>query len=124
MSLTLDRTTMSLQAKLDISASVNIPQAIVHYYDVPLNEKMDQSQYQRSTQYTTLSSSADFTICDAPTTNGWRREIVFVSVVNKNASAAVVTIKLDDSAETAYVVKSIAQNTALCYEDKHGFYTL
>lgn len=86
---------------------------IVIYYDVPVADKTDNSDYKRNRQITAANGATDVTICSAPPT-GYTRHIE--EIFYTTTGAITVTFQYDVSGtESPFMWPTLAANELFYY---------
>lgn len=110
--------TLKLEAVLAGAVSANQPEVHVDFVDYN-NEGVPTLP---SDFRVALNSASDVTILAAPTLP--RREVLRISIYNKDTASITVTVKTDDSTtERIIIKKTIGTLDSLCWEKGLGWYT-
>lgn len=116
MKIVLDINT-KLEAVLAGAVSANQPEVHVVYQDYTFaNEKSTPTLFRAA-----LNNTTDVTILAAPVANP-RREVVYISVYNKDTASATVIIKTDDGTERIILRKPLATLETLHGGEQSGWY--
>lgn len=111
--------TLKLEAVLALAVAANQPEVHVDYIDYNQQNQPTIPSPSR----TALNSATDVTILSAPTNQ--RREVIRLTVYNKDTASVTVTIKTDDGTTERIIIKAILLTLeALCWEKWRGWYSL
>lgn len=115
--MVLDTTSMKLEAVLAGAVSANQPEAQVHFR---VWNKFG-SQSVPGLSRVALNSNTDVTILAAPTTQGEVREIIHLTIYNKDTAAVTVTVKTDNGTEFIIIKKQLLVGETLVYINGGGW---
>ena len=111
-------TTLKLEAVLAGAVSANQPEVHVDYIDWNAsNEKTSPATFRVA-----LNSTTDVTILAAPVANP-KREVIGLSLYNKDTASVTATVKTDDGTTERIILKKVlATLETLHYSKEDGFY--
>lgn len=111
---------LKLEAVLAGAVAANQPEVHVDYIDYNKSGQIVQPSPFR----VALNSTTDVTILAAPVVNQ-RREVVCLTIYNKDTASVTATVKTDDgTTERIMVRKTLATLESLCWEKGVGWYVL
>lgn len=93
--IALNTSTRKMQAFMASAHATTAPVATVVFYDVSRNDKLDNSEYPRTAQFTTFDGTTEKDICDAPA-NG-TRHIEYICIYNASTDSEDFTVCVDDA---------------------------
>ena len=108
-----------LEAVLAGGVSANQPEVHVDYVDWNINGETSPPVTFR----VALNSTTDVTILAAPTASP-AREVMNLTVYNKDTASVTVTVKTDDGTERILMKQPVATLGTLCYEKGVGWYVM
>ena len=110
-----------LQAVLAGAVAANQPEVSLFFFDhVP---QATTTVRRGANKISTLNSTTDVDICDAPALQGIIRNIHTIIIYNKDTSAVTVTVKIDDGGtETILVKQTLAVGESMMYEEQRGWH--
>lgn len=108
-----------LEAVLAGAVSTNQPEVHVEYIDYANTNEPTIPAFFR----TALNSTTDVTILAAPVNNP-SREVLRISVYNKDTTTATPIIKTDDGTERIVIRKTLATLESLHWEKGVGWYVV
>jgi hypothetical protein len=112
--IALNSSTRKLQAFMASVHATTAPTVTVIYHDVSRNDKLDNSEYPRSPQFTTLDGVTEKDICDAPP-NG-NRHIDYIAIYNASTDTEIFTVCIDDAGTNwIQVVYTVAAGKTLIW---------
>jgi hypothetical protein len=117
----LDFPTKKIQAVLAGAVTANQPEVSLFFFDhVP---QATTTVRRGAQKVSTLNSTTDVDICDAPVLQGIVRNVHTIIIYNKDTAAVSVTVKLDDAGtETVLVKQTLAAGESMMYEDQRGWH--
>jgi len=123
--IALNLTTMKLQAVMGSATNTTQPFAHVWFFDIANNIKTGMEDYKVEMKRTALNSTTAVDICDAPGTNGTKRIVVGLSIVNSSLDTEIITLQTTDGTTVGPVItQTLLTTQSLHWSPEADFYVM